>query len=68
MFLHGLDISHTFRLHEGLPVMRKGLYVMYERLPVMCKCLSAMHHDCNSDSCMVTMTSQCENDDVIHAM
>ena len=41
-FIDGLDISHTFRLHKGLPVMCDGLYVMCGGLPVMCE-WSACH-------------------------
>ena len=41
--------------------MCEGLPVMHEGLPVM-------HHDCNHDSCMIAMTSQCQRDDVTCAM
>ena len=47
MFLHGLDILHAFRSHEGL---------------------SVMCHDCNHDSHVNAMMSQCECDDLTHAM
>ena len=52
----------------GLPVTCKGLPVMCGGLPVMHEGLPVMHPDWNHDSHMITMTSQCECDDVIHAM
>ena len=41
--LHGFDVSHAFRLHEGLPVMHGGL--------------SVMCNDCNHDSHINAMMS-----------
>ena len=37
MSIPELDISCAFKLHEGLPVICHGLYVMHEGLPVMCE-------------------------------
>ena len=41
--LRGFDVSHAFRLHEGLPVMHGGL--------------SVMCNDCNHDSHINAMMS-----------
>ena len=48
--------------------MHNGLYVMHGGLPVMCEGLSVMHHDCNHDSHMIAMMSQCKCDDITHVM
>ena len=50
--IHGFDISCTFRLCKGLPVIHDGLYAMCEGLPVM-------QRDCLSYA-MTAMMSQCE--------
>ena len=58
MYIHGFDISCTFRLHKGLPVMHDGLYAMCKGLPVIqrvclsCAMTAIMIHMCHNDVMM----------------
>ena len=48
MYLYVFDISHAFRLHEGLPVIHEGVPVI-QRVCLSCTTTAIMIHMCCND-------------------
>ena len=50
-YLDGFDISHAFKLHEGLPVICEGPPVM-QRVCLSCAMTAIVIHACHNDVMM----------------